>query len=434
MAHFQLLGKKINVQLFEDEFNKHAMDGFIGDPEGPDAYGYIRVSTPAQAKDDRSGLLRQIENIHLAAKRKGIRIPWDMLYGDDESGYFLERPALRDLLSETLKRPRAKYVVFEDIKRMSREWRWHQGYLFEQFEVVRRMEVVFFTEAGSEIERVFQGYAADAAARYNNEIMKDGKRKKAEKGFITASSPLLGYIRADPEGKISLRTQRETKYYPRQPEPGNPNGCRRYGEAKIVEEIFNLLAYQGISTRQIAGLFNTKYGPPGKAKSWDSAYICQMVANTAYYGDYISNRYGVQISHEPQPDGSIKKIKRTYEKPESEWRHVIIEHPIVSKELWLLANEVIAKNKLTATRNTKNESYLLTGFLKCPECGYAWNAIPVSRKKGEHTIIYYRCTSVIHRKMRGNYGIVCSMKEFVQAVVLEKAVWEVVKQIVLRTG
>ena len=431
MAHFQMLGKKINVAMFEGEFFKHAVNGFIGDPEGLDAYGYVRVSTPAQAMEDRSGILRQIENIHIASKRRGIRISWDMVFGDDESGYFLERPALKELLNETLRHPRGKFVVFEDIKRLSRSWRWHQGYLFEQFEEIRGMEVVFFTEASSDLERVFQGYAADMQAQYSNEIMREGKRRKAAKGFITACSiPLFGYMRVDPDGLVSARTQRETKYTPRPAEATSQSPCRRFGEAAIALEIFESLVYGGVSARQLAIRLMEKYGPPGRAKTWDSSYIGQMVANSAYYGDYISNRFFVKFVHEPQPDGTIKKKKVTLERPESEWIHVKIEQPIVSKELWLLANEVLEKNKLTASRNTKNGDYLLTGMLKCAECGYAWNAIPVRNRKGATPLVYYRCTSVVHRKIRKNYGVECSMKESIQAAVLEKAVWEMVKKIV----
>lgn len=101
MAQLRFSSKKVKPEMFWEEFQRHQEGGYIGDPAGEEAYGYLRVSTDRQTEDWKTGIMRQIENLHIAAQRDGLRISWDMIFGDDESGYLLDRPALKELLIET---------------------------------------------------------------------------------------------------------------------------------------------------------------------------------------------------------------------------------------------------------------------------------------------------------------------------------------------
>ena len=116
MAELYFSSKKVNLEELHQEFMKHAtqINGFwyIGDPMGEDAYGYLRVSSDRQMEG--SGIPRQIENLHAAALREHLRIPWDLIYGDDESGFFLERKGLSKLLEDSLDHRLASFVVIED--------------------------------------------------------------------------------------------------------------------------------------------------------------------------------------------------------------------------------------------------------------------------------------------------------------------------------
>ncbi len=127
MAHLRFTNKNVKVENFLTEFQKHQVDGYLGDPQGEDAYGSLRVSTDKQTNDYKTGIERQIESLHLAAKRYGLRINWDMIYGDDESGYILDRPSLKELLVETARSPRARHIVFESISRLSRSSQMDDG-------------------------------------------------------------------------------------------------------------------------------------------------------------------------------------------------------------------------------------------------------------------------------------------------------------------
>ena len=53
-------------KFFKSEFDALATNHAIGHPNGELAYGYLRVSSAGQADEDRSGLPRQIMNVHEA--------------------------------------------------------------------------------------------------------------------------------------------------------------------------------------------------------------------------------------------------------------------------------------------------------------------------------------------------------------------------------
>lgn len=111
-----------NSDFFKPEFDKLAVDGCIGNPTGQLAYAYIRVSGDDQADEGRSGLPRQISHIHEAACKHGYKVPWDMVFADDHTGFeFDERPQLKHLRSE-VKTPtrRAEAIVMEHLDRLSR--------------------------------------------------------------------------------------------------------------------------------------------------------------------------------------------------------------------------------------------------------------------------------------------------------------------------
>ena len=74
---------------FRTDFDALAQNNALGNPEGELAFGYLRVSSAAQADEGRSGIPRQMMHIHEVAVKNGLKIPWDYLYADDDSGYAL---------------------------------------------------------------------------------------------------------------------------------------------------------------------------------------------------------------------------------------------------------------------------------------------------------------------------------------------------------
>ncbi len=90
------------------EFSRLATDGYLGDPEGLDAYAYLRASSERQVEEG-SSFPRQLESINKAATREGLRVPFDLIFFDDGfTGFeFEHRPALLRLRHETKSKSRA---------------------------------------------------------------------------------------------------------------------------------------------------------------------------------------------------------------------------------------------------------------------------------------------------------------------------------------
>ena len=410
-----------NLDMFKEVFDLFAVDGCIGDPYGNNAYAYLRVSTDQQAEEGRSGLPRQIESVHKATQQERLRIPWDMVFADDESGFTLERPELQALLQETNspRRRRANFIVCEHLDRLSRHADWHQGWLIDQFENVRGMWLVFYKSFSSRIERAVMGAVSQDGMERSQEIMRQGKIIKAREGKVTAGSrSAYGYIRVDFDGNVSSKTRRESQYKPVEPEAGT----MRF----IYDQIIS-----GRTLRQIALELNETIGLPRSAMKWDASYIYQLISNPVYKGKFCANRYG---SHKVQKTDKktgkqVTRVNR-YEKPESEWILVDVP-PIVSEETWELANAIVKKNKVTARRNAKHP-YLLTGLLACANCGYAWIGFPNRPNSNADNILYYGCSV---RRYKGNserkYMTLDCTAPYVRAKIIEDAVWSVVQDVVL---
>src|SRR3972149_6992087 len=105
----------------KEEFFKIAVDGYLGDPDGDDAYAYLRASSERQVEEG-SSFPRQLESIHKAAKRDNLRVPFTLIYFDDGfTGFeFEHRPALLTLRHDTKTSPTANHLILEDIDRLSR--------------------------------------------------------------------------------------------------------------------------------------------------------------------------------------------------------------------------------------------------------------------------------------------------------------------------
>jgi site-specific DNA recombinase len=124
-------------------------------------------------------------------------------------------------------------------------------------------------------------------------------------------------------------------------------------------------------------------------------------------------------------DGKVTRKKIRRERPQDEWRFVDVQ-PIVTKELWDLANRALVQNKKMSARNSRKFDSLLIGLLKCAHCGYAWvsdHTRNVVRGKTYHRH-YYRCSS--DRGYNRNHEINCPTDGFVRQEIVDKIVWTAV--------
>lgn len=420
MATSDFSSKQTKHDYFKTEFDRLANNGVIGDPAGVPAYAYIRVSTDKQGEEGRSGLPRQIEHVHMRALETGYRITWDMVFADDFSGFELSRPALDQLRHELKNRPlrRASTLVIEDIDRLSRDSDWHQGYLLYELEEQCKVTILFFSKLEDDLLRKIRGIIAHEEIKKAKVRMSAGIRKKAESKRVTTRRPNYGYKFVDENGNEGERARRQTYY------------AIREDQAAVMRMVYQRVAAGETLVSIAKDLDARKVPTPKNTKTWIGGNIGMLIKKEVYKGDCIANRSIWVEVEKPTKDGlSTRLVKVISERPPEEWIHIPVP-AIVDAELWQAANDMLEKNKARAARNAdKNQRYLLTGMLKCPDCGTTFRGktihpAPYNRYRKSSQSYSCRYSGSAPRYMIDNHGK-CPQRS-IAASIIEPAVWEVV--------
>jgi site-specific DNA recombinase len=403
-------------EFFKKEFDKLAINGMIGDPNGEPGYSYLRVSSDEQGEEGRSGLPRQIEHVHEIARQKHISITWDRVFADDFTGFELQRPELDKLRAEYRSpRRQSSKVVIEYLDRLSRNADWHQGFLLDEMKKAG-IEAVFWKSFTSRIERIVMGVISQDGMELSLERMADGTRKKAESGRVTAHRATYGYKFVDDHGNESERARKHTYY------------AIREDEAAIIRLIYQRVASGDTLVRIAQDLHNSHVPTPKRTKMWIGSHLNILVHNEAYKGDFIAHRWHKVEIQKPTKDGmSMRMVKVTRARSEEEWIHVPVP-AIVDEELWQAANDMLEKNKQMARRNA-TQRYLLTGLIRCAECGSKFSGKTVKpgrynrliQPRQNYSCRYSRSTPHYVMNIHGK----CSQGS-IAASFIEPAVWTVV--------
>lgn len=399
----------------EGEFRQVAgEEGVLGDPKGMAAYCYIRVSSEKQSEDGRSGLPRQIQHIDEVACKEGLYIPWDMVSADAaHSGFeFENRPALTGLRQEVKTDPRSRFIVFEHLDRLSRNAKWHQGFLLDEFER-HGMTLVFWKPFGSEIERAVLGTISEEGMRTEIARMHEGTLLKAQSGRVTAKRPAYGYMFVDSDGQPSPKARTDT-HYAFHPE-----------RSKVMRFIYDRILHDYWTLGEIADWLNRNEVPTRfNAAVWCPATLAAMIKNPVYKGEFYANRYYHEKTGEYREDGRPKRVTR--ERPRKEW--ILVKVPAtVTPDEWERAREIVASHQKRSSRNMKKREWLLSSFARCDICGYAYNAIIGGSKN--RPIRYYGCKGRDSKRAQLT-GEHCQ-SPYVRADFLEQFVWDRVAEIIL---
>ncbi len=398
------MGNSAFFKQAKTEFDELATNGVIGDPHGQLAYSYIRVSSEEQADENRSGLARQIKHCHDIALQKGYRIPWELVFADDDSGFeFENRDSLLELRRE-LKSPgrRANVVVMEILDRLSRNADWHQGFLLDEMKR-HGVDPLFWKPFSSRVERAVMGAVAQDAMELSLSRMIEGRRDKAKKGRITARTRCYGYILVDSTGKQSPAARKDTHYSIYKPES--------HAVLRIYIEVASGKALAQIA-RELTGVYPT----PRSNTIWGKSSIRTIVKRPTYKGEFHAFRWTKDKDGRPVENDD----------------YIIVPVPaIVSKELWEGANQMLEKNKQTAARNSKYP-YLLTGLLKCASCGRSYvghqGRTRLNGKRLPTPQRLYQCTS---RNDHKREEIGCPQGQ-IGCKKVDTAVWKVICHVLLK--
>jgi site-specific DNA recombinase len=360
---------------FRDYFDAAATAGVLGDSHGQLAYAYLRCSSSGQVEEGRSGLPRQLQHVAEVAQANKLKITWETLYFDDHSGFeFEDRPALSQL-RRTAQQPRrvGNVLVIEYLDRLSRNARWHQGYLLDEFARLG-IKILFWKSFSSDIERAVMGAIAEQGMRDEIARMVEGTRFKAKSGRITAKVRKFGFVFVDGDGQPTEKARKDT-YYALHPE-----------ESKIIALAYERIVFDGWSLYQVCEYLEQTGVPTRRnAKHWHTATLGELIRDPIYKGEFNANRFYFERITNPETGRTTLQQRQ---RPPEEWIRVSVP-AVVTPEAWALAQEMIAKKRKTASRNLQRER-LLSGYLFCARCGRTFQGAGGSK---QHPSMYYYCRS-----------------------------------------
>ena len=251
------------------------------------AYGYIRVSTKAQAGEDRMGMEAQKQAVQNYADQNGYTIvKW---FADEISGVKEDRPKLNDILySDQPAQDKIEAVIAYKSDRIARDIKLYFYYLF-------------------------------VLERKNIKLLSVSEQFDEDNGLSTVFRALMLFVAEQERKNIALRTSAGRKVKSQQggfAGGGIPYGYKNVGgnlviepsEAEMVKYIYDLANYK-YTYREIAEKVNAKGYRTRHGKPFIAPGIQSILSNRKTYEGYY--KYGkdgqwVKGQHEailPTSDG-----------------------------------------------------------------------------------------------------------------------------------
>src|ERR687887_73938 len=178
-------------------------------------------------------------------------------------------------------------------------------------------------------------------------------------------------------------------------------------EALVVREIFRRYAEDGCSIGELAR-WPTAQGIPTRTgkRVRDRSTVWGMLRNPAYRGQAAYGKTKVADHHgKPTRTTRARGERRgrrqvRVDEPVEQWLFIPVP-PLVTDEIFALAQERLQQNAHFAKRNTRQPGPL-QGLVVCRECGYG--CYRTSTRTAKRKIVYYRCTGQDNWRHPGGRG------------------------------
>ena len=376
---------------------------------------YARVSSERQAQEGT--IDSQVAAIRDYVTEAGGRIEPDMTFIDNGiSGATLIRPAL-DALRDKAAAGEIDRVYILSPDRLARKYA-HQLLLIEEFKKLN-VQVAFTNKTISETPEdqmllQIQGVISEYEREKIMERSRRGKLHAAKKGRVCVLS-------GAPFGYVYVKATDDAEAYYQIDET----------EAGVVKEAFDLYCNNLQSIGEIGRLFTKKkYRTRTGRFFWERSVIWGMLRNPAYSGlagfrktmlvpRIRATKLARDNSYYPKRSNSSSRAR-----PKEEWISIPVPQ-IIAPQLFASAAERLKENIKLSSRNNKKYDYLLSGLIRCQECGYSIYGKPASQTRYKR--LYYRCMGQDGSRWPG--GRVCSGHP-VRVEVLDELVWEQVKRLI----
>ncbi len=367
---------------------------------------YARVSTKEQ-KEEGSSLETQVEDCLKFASKNGYSVD-GLVFKEDWTGATLDRPEL-DAVRNLVRNRDIDALIAYATDRLARN-PIHLAILAEECDK-HRVKLEFVTEPlddspEGQLILYVKGYAAQIERAKIADRTLRGKRMRARQGRIPAG------------GGIGLYG------YDYVPGKEDSQGVRRVNEeqAKVVRMIFRWLVEDHMTLYGICvKLMEMGIASPKDTGRWGLSTVGRLLRNPAYMGKTYAFKY---LSVEPRkPANTTRRYSKSARqvRPTEEWIEIPgATPPIISEEVFALAQSQLRSNLERSTRNQKHQ-YLLSGHIRCGLCG---------RRYIGHTNGFgyqlYRC----YGRRRPESITPCPAKG-VKGVESEFLVWEEVKKVLI---
>src|SRR3989344_1058524 len=327
---------------------------------------YARCSTERQ-KEEKT-INSQIAILKEKIKEDG-NILVEQYIDEGWTGETLDRPALGKL-REDARNGAYEILYIYHLDRLSRELG-NQLYAVNEF---KRYDIEIYTSQGkleddpnNKLLMQMQGIVAEQEKLRILERTRTGKLQKAKRGVVVGSIAPYGYIYIKKQG-------RKDGYY-----------LINQKEAEIIKNIYNWFIELRSIRAVVKKLQKEQIAPPNNTK-WGKSTVHRILHREDYIGTTYYNKY-YAVETKNGRERKYKKIVRTGRRLRDKKDWIPISVPsIIDKEIYLLAQSILGKNRESVRRGTTRE-YLLSGLISCDICGSPFCSNPC------HDNLFYRCNN-----------------------------------------
>ncbi|MEK3969500.1 recombinase family protein [Paenibacillus sp. FSL H7-0323] len=319
---------------------------------------YIRVSTDEQVEKGNS-LTEQSERLESYCKAMGWNKP-DIFSDDGISAKNINRPSLKKLIAR-VEQNEFDIVLTTKLDRLCRNLLdlLQLVNLFQKHncEYASSSESFDTSTAVGRMTLQLLGTFAEFERERTSERVKDNMISLAKNTNKALGKPCYGYIIED--GLYAINEE----------------------EAKNVSFMFDL-AEEGHGHRMIAKRLNDAGVTTRKEKMWDQVNVRKLMANETLSGVMIYNKRAT-------------KNGKTIMRDASEWIINENNHPAIIEPERFEKVRMIFKARSISRKHADNESYILTGLVKCKHCEANMKGNTQRIKRGSNDYAYYRymCSS-----------------------------------------
>ncbi|WP_420821450.1 recombinase family protein [Rhodoferax sediminis] len=330
---------------------------------------YARVSTTRQADKDLS-IPDQLRQMRDWAKRNGYAVVKEYVE-PGASATDDRRPEFQRMISDATLKPSPYEAVI--VHSLSRFFRDHiASALYERQLKKSSVKLISITQQTSDdpsgemarsIFSLFDEYQSKETGKHTLRALKENARQ----GFFNGSKPPFGYKTEE----VDLPAAKGKKKRLVIDEAEAPTVRR------IFEMYLNGLNGAEMGCLQIAVHLGER-GVLRRGAKWTRNRVQQLLADTAYMGDYVFNKQ----------DGQGHQAK-----PKDEWVTVPID-PVIDRQVFAaVAAKRHDRSPAVTPARVVNTPTLLTGLLRCDSCGAGMTT--ATGKGGRYQ--YYKCNTRIGR-------------------------------------